>query len=61
MEFKLELYCKFCGIKLAYDLADNTLSNITFIVEPCENCTNEALSEAWSAVKKQYSSTEVAS
>ena len=52
MEIKVDVMCEFCGGSLDYKVSGD-IPKISVHVEPCSRCTNEAMSKAWSIVKKQ--------
>jgi hypothetical protein len=59
IELKVAVRCKFCGAKLDYEINGSITDDITLNVEPCDSCTDQALTEAWNTVKKQHKKNEV--
>lgn len=53
MEFKIEIECKFCESRLDYTITGDLAKGITLQIEPCDRCTDLAMQEAWSSIKKR--------
>ena len=58
MEFKIEVECKFCKGRLDYEITGDLSKGFTVHVAPCERCTDKALDEAWSIVRKSRKAEE---
>ena len=57
MEIKLNISCKFCGSALDYTISGD-IKKVTFHVETCTRCVDNALRAAWKHIEDKHTETD---